>query len=69
MEKFKNAMAKVGDWFKWLGSKIKDGAIAVGKFAKKLWDRRYEPVKPIVAWSVIGGVVVLAVVLALIFWL
>ena len=62
-------MEKVGAWFKWLGSKIKAGAIAFGQWCLKVWENRYEPVKPVVAWAVIGGVVVLAVVLALIIWL
>lgn len=35
----------------------------------ELWGKRNEIVKPVIAWSVFGGVLVVAVALALIFWL
>ena len=35
----------------------------------KIWNKRNEAVKPVVAWSVFGGVLVVAIALALIFWL
>ena len=62
MEKFKSFMAKVGDWFKQAGC-------AIGRWAKNVWENRNEPIKPVVAWAVIGGVVVIAVAIALIIWL
>lgn len=36
---------------------------------KKLWEKRNEIVKPVIAWSVFGGTLVVAIALALIFWL
>ena len=36
---------------------------------QKIWKQRNDTVKPVVAWSVFGGVLVVAVALALIFWL
>ena len=59
--------AKVGAWFKKVGS-------AIGNFFKKLWAKVNAiqwnaPVKPVVAWSVIGGVLLVSVALMLIFWL
>ena len=36
---------------------------------KKLWEKRNEIVKPVIAWSVFGGTLAVAIVLALIFWL
>ena len=35
----------------------------------ELWGKRNEIVKPVIAWSVFGGVLAVAVALALIFWL
>ena len=35
----------------------------------ELWGKRNETVKPVIAWSVFGGVLVVAIALALIFWL
>lgn len=35
----------------------------------ELWNKRNENVKPVIGWSVFGGVLAVAVVLALIFWL
>ena len=35
----------------------------------ELWGKRNDNVKPVIAWSVYGGVLAVAVVLALIFWL
>ena len=35
----------------------------------ELWGKRNEIVKPVIAWSVFGGVLVVAIALALIFWL
>jgi len=34
-----------------------------------IWKKRNDNVKPVVAWSVFGGVLVVAIALALIFWL
>ena len=61
-------MEKVGAWFKAVGSKIKDGFVAFGRWVKKTWILRNEPVKPLVAWAVIIGETAIAVILALIFW-
>ncbi len=36
---------------------------------KELWGKRNEIIKPVIAWSVYGGVLAVAVILALIFWL
>ena len=36
---------------------------------KELWSKRNEIIKPVIAWSVYGGVLVVAIALALIFWL
>ncbi len=36
---------------------------------KKLWEKRNEIVKPVIAWSVFGGTLAVAITLALIFWL
>ena len=36
---------------------------------KKLWEKRNEIVKPVIAWSVFGGTLAVAIALALIFWL
>ena len=36
---------------------------------KKLWKKRNEIVKPVIAWSVFGGTLAVAIALALIFWL
>ena len=35
----------------------------------ELWGKRNEIVKPVIAWSVFGGVLAVAVALALVFWL
>ena len=35
----------------------------------EIWGKRNENVKPVIAWSVYGGVLAVAVILALIFWL
>lgn len=35
----------------------------------EIWTKGQETVKPVIAWSVFGGVFALSVVLALIFWL
>ena len=35
----------------------------------ELWGKRNEIVKPVIAWSVFGGTLVVATTLALIFWL
>ena len=35
----------------------------------QLWGKRNEIVKPVIAWSVFGGTLVVAIALALIFWL
>ena len=65
----KNAsfFAKVGAWFKKVGT-------AIAKFFKKAWAKVKAiqwnaPVKPVIAWSVIGGVLLVAVAIALIVWL
>ena len=57
----------VGAWFKKAGS-------AIGNFFKKAWAKVKAiqwnaPVKPVVAWSVIGGVLLVAVVIARLAWL
>ena len=35
----------------------------------EIWGKRNDNVKPVIAWSVFGGVLAVAVALALIFWL
>ena len=35
----------------------------------EIWGKRNDIVKPVIAWSVFGGVLVVATALALIFWL
>ena len=62
MEKIKSVARKVWD--------------AICNFCKRtwtavrgLWVRRNETVNPTVGWAVYGGVLVLAIVLALIIWL
>ena len=60
-------MAKVAAFFKKVGK-------AITSFCKKAWAavkaiNWTAPVRPVIAWSVFGGVVALAVVLMLIFWL
>ena len=35
----------------------------------EIWGKRNDLVKPVIGWSVSGGVLALAIVLALIFWL
>ena len=54
---------KVGNFFK-----------KIGGFFKNVWAKVKAipwnaPVKPVVAWSVIGGVLLVSVALMLIFWL
>lgn len=36
---------------------------------QEFWTKCNETVKPVIAWSVFGGVLVVAIALALIFWL
>ena len=36
---------------------------------QEFWKKCNETVKPVIAWSVFGGVLVVAIALALIFWL
>ena len=55
-KKENNFFKKIGGFFKNVWAKVK--AIQ--------WNA---PVKPVVAWSVIGGVVLVSVALMLIFWL
>lgn len=71
-------MAKVAAFFKKVGKAIADCAkkvwAAIVSFCKKAWAavkaiNWTAPVRPLIAWSVYGGVVALAVVLMLIFWL
>ena len=59
--------AKVGAWFKKAGT-------AIANFFKKAWAKVKAiqwnaPVKPVIAWSVIGGVLLVAVAIALLVWL
>ena len=54
------------------GDKKNVGA-AIGNFFKKAWAKVKAiqwnaPVKPVIAWSVIGGVLLVAVVIALLAW-
>ena len=35
----------------------------------ELWGKRNDVVKPVIAWSVFGGTLAVAIALALIFWL
>ena len=35
----------------------------------EIWGKRNDTVKPVIAWSVFGGVIAVATALALIFWL
>ena len=35
----------------------------------EIWGKRNDLVKPIIGWSVFGGVLAVAIILALIFWL
>ena len=37
--------------------------------AAELWAKLNETVKPVIAWSAFGGTLVVAIALALIFWL
>ena len=62
MEKIKSVARKVWD-------KTCEFCGKAWTAVRGLWVRRDENVSPIVAWSVYGGVLVLAIVLALIFWL
>ena len=55
--------AKVGNFFKKIGGFFKN---VWAKFKAIQWTA---PVKPVVAWSVIGGVLLVSVALMLIFWL
>lgn len=60
-------MAKIGAFFKKIGEAIAASAKKAWVAVKTLnWNA---PVRPLIAWSVFGGAVVLAVVLMLIFWL
>ena len=60
-------MNKVGAFFKKLGAKIADFGICVWEKLKSIpWN---QPVKPLVAWCIVGGAVVISVALMLIFWL
>ena len=66
--------AKVCEFFKKVGAFFKKVGVAIADFAKKVWAKVKSvewnaPVKPIVAWSVIGGVLLVSVALMLIFWL
>ena len=71
-------MAKIGAFFKkaWAATVAfsKKAWAATVAFTKKAWAaikaiNWTAPVRPLIAWSVYGGVVALAVVLMLIFWL
>ena len=63
----KNFMNKVGNFFKKVGKAIADGCKKAWKYIKNIpWNK---PVKPLVAWCVVGGTVVVSVALMLIFWL
>ena len=63
----KDFMKKVGDFFKKVGAAIANGCKKAWNFVKNIpWN---QPVKPVVAWSVLGGTVAVATILALIFWL
>ena len=35
----------------------------------EIWGKRNDLVKPVIGWSVFGGVLAVSIVLALIFWL
>ena len=64
----KGAKKNTGDNF------FKKAWNAVSNFFKNAWAKVKAipwnaPVKPVVAWSVIGGVLLVSVALALIFWL
>lgn len=66
--------AKVGNFFKKVGAWFKKAGLAIANFFKKLWAQVKTvqwgaPVKPVIAWSVIGGVLLVAVVIALLVWL
>ena len=66
-------MDKVKGFFKKVGAACKKAALAVADFAKKAWAWFLAidwnaPVKPVVAWSTLGGTLGLSVVLMLIFW-
>ena len=71
-------MAKIGAFFKkaWAATVAfaKKAWAAIVAFAKKAWATVMKinwtaPVRPVIAWSVYGGVVALTVALMLIFWL
>ena len=71
-------MAQIGAFFKkaWAAtvSFAKKAWAAIVAFAKKAWAtikaiKWTATVRPVVAWSVYGGVVALTVVLMLIFWI
>lgn len=60
-------MNKVGAFFKKVGVAIANGCVAAWNFVKNIpWT---QPVKPLIAWSVVGGTLALAVMFMLIFWL
>jgi hypothetical protein len=53
---------------------FKKTGVAISNFFKKAWAwvkgiQWNAPVKPVIAWSTIGGTLLVSVVLALIFWL
>ena len=63
-----------GGFFKKVGNFFKKVGNAIANFFKTAWQKFKaipwnQPVKPVVAWSIIGGVLVVAAALALIFWL
>jgi len=59
----KRFMCKVGCFFKKIGRGIANGFKA---FCNLPWN---QPVRPVIAWSLIGGVLAVSVALMLIFWL
>ena len=64
---------KVGNFFKKVGAWFKKVGVAIANFFKKAWAwvkaiPWNAPVKPVIAWSVIGGVLLVSVALMLIFW-
>lgn len=63
----KDFLSKVGAFFKKVGSAIVKAAKSVWAWIKEIpWTK---PIKPVIAWSVIGGTLAIAVALMLIFWL
>ena len=64
---FKKLGVAIANTAKKVGAAIANGCKTAWNFVKKIqWN---QPINPVIAWSVIGGVVAVSVILMLIFWL